>query len=866
MFLRQLLGTSLSKEKKVRRYGQMPATFDASEESLEYIHPADLAARDPLQRSLPSLKRYSRHPDDELPSSSRKVSIYPTLEPTSETAQLLPDAPTEPHTALNSRYEDEESSLLEAGDSPKFPGGFELDPHPTSPAAAELVEAVEDVDLVVEDAEIKSFVEESKDDQLNNEADDEKLPAEDDSPPPLPDKVAEPDAPVPDYVEERKPRRPRNPAGFGSFLDNIVDLQAAGQSRLEPIVIQPMEDPQPQTSSIVSDPSAIDVEPHTPAPDVPSKSPLLSPVQLPFDNTQYMRHPTQPTQETIIPSGSRRTPFVSSQTNPLPTPDQDDPPPTPHKGIFGVDPGTASRIAELARRRRLEASTSGVTQHTKVQSEQLRTPISPEADEFGHRKGYSDVNKVSHGGHEASAPAATSSRPRRAPKQTNNDPYLPPTPDSIPSPSYIVSAASHRAELEASKQAQKDLQERLDRAMAELNAAKADNERLVHRQKREKSRFVEAMRLQLEDNEKLTAENKAFTHTILKLKSELNDVNTSLKTIKKEKAGWQAQLDSMQNQVTSTDKRIRCLDNVTRQQFESRQNVLERQIKRRGKLANTSPAAEVVTAVKTLNDEILQVSSILVEQMERDPLDTTAGRTRAQKVLGPQLTEILESRKHQRLMGNNVLLLQVVLEVFIVHWCSSIIDAFYPATKTFSDLLIEVSQKPPTSPFMTRTSPTCGKYLSVVQSHRTDASPVNFPEWVKDIIADLNLVLSVGGQRIPSHYQVVLSTKFTALVKSAYELRTALAEHDICGYLEIVTVSPPLPFQHKWMIEAHSDTRNVVSNPPAGHADVVLGTCGIGLQQCLPPAAASTSTEPSVVSVLKPQVVTSRVILSTPSA
>lgn len=165
-----------------------------------------------------------------------------------------------------------------------------------------------------------------------------------------------------------------------------------------------------------------------------------------------------------------------------------------------------------------------------------------------------------------------------------------------------------------------------------------------------------------------------------------------------------------------------------------------------------------------------------------------------------------------------------------------------------------------------RASPTCGKYLTVVQTHRSDASPVNFPDWVKDIISDLTLVLSVGGQRVKSSYQATLTARLTALVKSAYEIRTALAEHDICGYLETVVVTPSMPFQHKWMIEAHSDTRSGSSPPSAAHADIVLGTCGIGLQQSLPPAATSTSTEPTIVSVLKPQVVLSRVIIAPPSA
>jgi len=75
----------------------------------------------------------------------------------------------------------------------------------------------------------------------------------------------------------------------------------------------------------------------------------------------------------------------------------------------------------------------------------------------------------------------------------------------------------------------------------------------------------------------------------------------------------------------------------------------------------------------------------------------------------------------------------------------------------------------------------------------------------------------------------LFSTKTLALVKLAYDLRTAMAEKDICGGLEIVIISPDTPFQEKWMIDAHADPRNVVIDQ--SRVDHVAGTTGIGLQR-----------------------------------
>ena len=77
--------------------------------------------------------------------------------------------------------------------------------------------------------------------------------------------------------------------------------------------------------------------------------------------------------------------------------------------------------------------------------------------------------------------------------------------------------------------------------------------------------------------------------------------------------------------------------------------------------------------------------------------------------------------------------------------------------------------------------------------------------------------------------------KTLTLVQIAYNLRTAMAEKDICGGLEVVVVPPDTPFQEKWMMDAHVDPRKVVVDSTTDRSpvevDFVAGTTGIGLQR-----------------------------------
>ena len=131
--------------------------------------------------------------------------------------------------------------------------------------------------------------------------------------------------------------------------------------------------------------------------------------------------------------------------------------------------------------------------------------------------------------------------------------------------------------------------------------------------------------------------------------------------------------------------------------------------------------------------------------------------------------------------------------------------------------------------FFVGLSAICGKQIKITQSSSHNDS-VKFSEWVKDIIDELGLFLTMAGLRMKTQCATLFFRKTLTLVEVAYDLRTAMAEKDICGGLEIVIVPPDTPFEAKWMMDAHADPRNVVDTDQS-QADFVAGTTGIGLQR-----------------------------------
>ena len=257
---------------------------------------------------------------------------------------------------------------------------------------------------------------------------------------------------------------------------------------------------------------------------------------------------------------------------------------------------------------------------------------------------------------------------------------------------------------EAYVERQQSLQAQLDKALAELRDVQAENQQLTN----ENKRLIDENKSLTDENRRLKKENLSQQHSITQLrtgtqeirraqdlasvqiKNQLRDANASLAALNKEKKGWQDKLDLMLHKLTAAERRIRSLDQLTRHKLESRQEAAYGQPKRRGQLATILASTDVIEAMSALNQEIYQTSVQLVEGLARTSIYSTSHKPQAQKVLGDRLTAMMDDQARTK-SGFNMLLMQTVLEVFMTHWCSSIIEAFYPSQQSFADLLIELS-------------------------------------------------------------------------------------------------------------------------------------------------------------------------------
>ena len=229
---------------------------------------------------------------------------------------------------------------------------------------------------------------------------------------------------------------------------------------------------------------------------------------------------------------------------------------------------------------------------------------------------------------------------------------------------------------------QHPLQTQLDRALAELRRVQAQNKRLTS-ENRFQQRLISDLKIAFEEQD----------NSLIQTNNQLRVTTSSLTLLNKEKKGWQDKLDSMLHKLNAAERQVRCLDRLTHQKLESRQESGYGEPKRRGPLASIPASTDVIEAMRALNEEIYQTCVQFAEGLERTALFSTKPRPQIQKLLGDHLTAMMEDQAKKATSGYNILLMQTVLEVFMTHWCSSIIEAFYPQQESFADLLIQLSSE-----------------------------------------------------------------------------------------------------------------------------------------------------------------------------
>ncbi|KAF8971852.1 hypothetical protein BDZ97DRAFT_2054554 [Flammula alnicola] len=544
--------------------------------------------------------------------------------------------------------------------------------------------------------------------------------------------------------------------------------------------------------------------------------------------------------------------------------------------IFGLDVAYAKRMEETGRLRRLQ-SQQNLSSHSEGSS--MSVPDHPDVSR-------SPLRKTSHSKSQS--------------ESTLPPPYVPPTLDKSGEPLSVRPIdTNHQVQDQ-----QKLLEGLLSRTQLELEAARAEILQITAESFEETESLLERLEASEEKNDHLSKEVAAQTRALHEANAELFKTRSKLNSLALEKRGWQAKLDAMHHKLQRAERQIRCLDHVTRAKLEVRQEGISSFIRRtkQALAKEPEPSVAVIGAVEVLNEEILQIANLFVENLERTNALVDIDVERARAVVGEGMCSMMEMQAKERKL--RLLLMQVVLEVFMVHWCSAIIEGWYPKQRSFADLLIElsaqsanVSHKGIIMKNLTTTilasQIMCGKPIQIVQPHSNTSMAAKFPEWwrfsfdveggdtigaktvnlqgakagfahlhsewVSDIFKDLGQLLRLGGLKVRSQRASMFSAKILSLVKLAYDLRAALAEKDMCGGLELAVVGPDTPFQAKWMDEGHTTTRT--NTTALSQMEHIAGTSGLGLQRTVGEESRGGSSDSRIDMILKPKVVLIRVLL-----
>ncbi|RXW22798.1 hypothetical protein EST38_g3046 [Candolleomyces aberdarensis] len=287
---------------------------------------------------------------------------------------------------------------------------------------------------------------------------------------------------------------------------------------------------------------------------------------------------------------------------------------------------------------------------------------------------------------------------------------------------------------------------------------------------------------------------------------------------------------------------------------------------RRGAQGLVVKSVSVVTGMMNrFNEELFQTAASCSDLVENQGFEkasmSTSSRERADRVLGTRLVSmILPTIPRNRPL--NPIAVQITIQAFLVHWCNSIIEAWYPKQPTFAEFLVDVASKLKVG---TNTN-ICGKNTVITQKHTRESDNL-FGDWVEEIIEDLCDVLSIFGWKIGGYSPgkklstLAIHTRLLSLVKDAYDIRTAMAEVSTSGDIDLVIVSCDTQFNQQIMEDAYGDRRttprkDLGTEEPEGTFEDVVATTGIGLQrEILKPHELLELITRDIEMVLRPRVV-----------
>jgi len=210
---------------------------------------------------------------------------------------------------------------------------------------------------------------------------------------------------------------------------------------------------------------------------------------------------------------------------------------------------------------------------------------------------------------------------------------------------------------------------------------------------KEKNRLSKQFQATTNAYDTMVEEKKELKQKIRSMRCEIANREAELEMLSEEKKKWWLRLAVVQDQLNLARNQLASLDFSTRTQVDVHQEIISSPVKRGNiELSAVSPSVEIVRALRELNEVILEKSKVVVRMLEEDNIangvtsKSNIPIERVEPILGETITTMLRRRKKQS-SG----FMTVVIQVLFVHWCTAIIQAWYPKRQSFADLLISLS-------------------------------------------------------------------------------------------------------------------------------------------------------------------------------
>jgi len=242
--------------------------------------------------------------------------------------------------------------------------------------------------------------------------------------------------------------------------------------------------------------------------------------------------------------------------------------------------------------------------------------------------------------------------------------------------------------------------------------------------------------------------------------------------------------------------------------------------------ADTLSISEVGEKVTALNEEIFQAAATLGEALihkrhEVSQTEFAAAAADSVQMIGELMTDLLISQSQKPEPDVNPFIVQVVLQIFMVKFCVSKIQSWYPGDSTIGEFLTAIYSVIRS----TEEQAVSGRWRALTRAHTRPSTDT----WQKELGQKLLSVLTVAAWMAgSSENEKSFTHRLPPIFKAVNELRVAIGEKFTSADLDISVFDCHTTYDPSIMDDAYGDGRQSSGKRAP---ESIVGTTGIGLKK-----------------------------------